>query len=393
MKNPINFFDAELVNNELWFSNKNFNALMKMNSETGETEMVSTFEGFPPEEENLHIKTILSGDLLIFIPYLKNTIHIWNIQKNCFEKSVDIDNKQSSVFIDAFKDDNDIIWILPNKLSDPIVLFDINKRTTSAFFGIKEESDSEISEEVGLWAGDISYHNNQIYIQANKTNICYSVDCNTKKVEKIVFNENFPIVSNSICDDKIYFSLSRMSDIFEWNAEKKSYIRYEIDNKLKQGECYYADIIKRENKLVIIPCHSDDIIIYDIEKREYEKLIFPENFERTNPNAMFAFYREKGNKIFVFPLGCNHLIKINTDDFTLSTVPIILSDSLKNHSEDMISNIFEKKYHSEIDENFAYKETMDMFINKLVSEETNDKKSDDDIAGEKIHNYIVSLFK
>ena len=72
---------------------------MKMNSETGETEMVSTFEGFPPEEENLHIKTILSGDLLIFIPHLKNTIHIWNIEKNCFEKSIVIDYEKSGYFL------------------------------------------------------------------------------------------------------------------------------------------------------------------------------------------------------------------------------------------------------------------------------------------------------
>ena len=98
MKNPINFFDAELINNELWFSNKNFNALMKMNSETGETEMVSTFEGFPPEEENLHIKTILSGDLLIFIPYKSNRIHIWDIDKNCFLKSVAIEYEKGGAY-------------------------------------------------------------------------------------------------------------------------------------------------------------------------------------------------------------------------------------------------------------------------------------------------------
>lgn len=392
MKNPINFFDAEFVDNELWFSNKNFNALMKMNSETGETEMVSTFEGFPPEEENLHIKTILSGDLLIFIPYLKNTIHIWNIQKNCFEKSVDIDNKQSSVFINAFKDDNDIIWILPSKLSDPIVLFDINKRTTSAFFGIKEESDSENISDVILWLISLKYQKNHIYINSTKNNICFYVDCNTKKTGKIILPDKFPVMSVFPCDDKIYFSLSRMSDIFEWNAEKKSYIRYEIDNKLKQGECYYADIIKRENKLVIIPCHSDDIIIYDIEKREYEKLIFPENFERTNPNVMFAFYREKGNEIFVFPLGCNHLIKINTDDFTLSTVLFALSDSFEKHSEDIINKVFEKNYHSGLDEFFAYKETLDMFINKLVSDDNTDIKTEEKNAGEQIHKYIVSLF-
>lgn len=393
MKNPINFFDAELINGEWWFSNLSFNALMKMNSESGETEMISTFEDLPADSENLHIKTIRYDNLLIFIPYKSNRIHIWDIEKNCFLKSIVIDCKQTGYFINAFKDDNDIIWILPNKLSDPIVLFDINKRTTSAFFGIKEESDSEISEEVGLWAGDISYHNNQIYIQANKTNICYSVDCNTKKVEKIVFNENFPIVSNSICDDKLYLSLLGTSDIFEYDAKTKSYERYEINNELKRGTIFYSNIIKVENKLVITPCHSDDVIIYDTEKREYEKLIFPENFERTNPNAMFAFYREKGNKIFVFPLGCNHLIKINTDDFSLSTMPFVLSDSLVRYSADMTESLFEKKYHSGLNEDFAYKETMDMFIDKLISEENNDKKSDDENAGEKIHNYIVSLFE
>lgn len=393
MKNPINFFDAELINNELWFSNKNFNALMKMNSETGETEMVSTFEGFPPEEENLHIKTILSGDLLIFIPHLKNTIHIWNIEKNCFEKSIVIDYEKSGYFIDAFKDDNDIIWIFLNKLSDPVILFDINKRETSTFYGIKKISDSEISEEVGLWAGDINYHNNQIYIQANKTNICYSVDCNTKKVEKIVFNENFPIVSNSICDDKFCLSLSGTSDIFEYDRNTKEYVRYEIDNKLKMGVYLYREIIKLNHNLIIIPCHSDGIIIYNTEKREYKKLVFPEGFKRTSPYSIFTFHRIIGNEIYVCPSGCNQLIKINTNDFTLSAVPFVLSDSLEKYSEDTINKAFEKHYHSELNEVFAYKETLGMFIDKLVSEKSSDDKSDDENAGERIHNYIVSLFK
>ena len=148
-----------------------------------------------------------------------------------------------------------------------------------------------------------------------------------------------------------------------------------------------------ENKLVITPCHSDDVIIYDTEKREYKKLTFPEGFERTSPYNICGFYKMSENEIIVFPARCNQLIKINTYDFSLSTMPFVLSDSLIKHSADMTESLFEKEYHSGLNEDFAYKETMDMFIDKLVSEETNDKKSDDDIAGEKIHNYIVSLFK
>jgi len=394
MKNPVNFFNAELVNNEWWFSNINFNALMKMNSESGETEMVSTFEGFPPEEENLHIKTIRFDNLLVFIPFFKNIIHIWNIEKNCFEKSVTIDYEKSRNFINAFKDDNDIIWIIPKRLSDAIILFDIEKRKVSSFDGIKEVSISENMGDVDLWTGSTNYQNNQIYIQANITNVCYSVDCNTQKIEKIVFSENFPVVSAYPYENKLYLSLLKTSDIFEYNIETKEYTRYEIGNEIKKEMhyCYYH-IIRKENKLIVTPCYSDNIIIYDIEDRKYEKLIFPEGFERTTVYSMCGFYKIKENGICVFPAGCNQFIKINTDDFTLSTVPIILSDSLKNYSEDMINNIFEKKYHSEIDENFAYKETMDMFINKLVSEETANKKNDETNAGEKIHNYIVSLFK
>ena len=67
MKNPVNFFDAELINGEWWFSNLSFNALMKMNSESGETEMISTFEDFPADSENLHVKAIRYDNLLIFI--------------------------------------------------------------------------------------------------------------------------------------------------------------------------------------------------------------------------------------------------------------------------------------------------------------------------------------
>ena len=148
-----------------------------------------------------------------------------------------------------------------------------------------------------------------------------------------------------------------------------------------------------ENKLVITPCHSDDVIIYDTEKREYKKLTFPEGFKRTGVYNICGFYKMSENEIIVFPARCNQLIKINTDDFSLSAMPFVLSDSLIKYSADMTESLFEKKYHSGLNEDFAYKETMDMFIHKLVSEENNDKKSDDENAGEKIHNYIVSLFE
>lgn len=390
MKNPINFFDAELINNEWWFSNLNFNALMKMNSESGETEMISTFEGIPLDEENLHIKTIISGDLLFFIPRYKNIIHIWNTKENHFEKSVVIDCEKSGFFINALKDNNDIIWIIPSKLSDPVIIFDINKRKISSLDITKEIADSENSGAVVIW-GD--YNNNHIYIQLDKKNICFSVDCNSKKVEKIVFPDRFIGLPFSAYDNKLYLSLYGTTDIFEWDTETKTYVRYEIDNELKRGLYPYSDIIKTENRLVIAPCHTDNVVVYDIENNEYEKLVFPEGFERTWPYNMSGFYRIKGNEICIFPLCCNQLIKVNTDNFTLSTLPILLSDSLKKYSDDMINGIFEKHYHSEINEDFAYKETMDMFIDKLVSEEIVDKKNNDDNAGEKIHNYIVSLFK
>ena len=200
-------------------------------------------------------------------------------------------------------------------------------------------------------------------------------------------------MSFSAYDNKLYLSLYGTTDIFEWDTETKTYVKYEIDNELKRGLYPYSDIIKTENRLVIAPCHTDNVVVYDIENNEYEKLVFPEGFERTWPYNMSGFYRIKGNEICIFPLCCNQLIKVNTDNFTLSTLPILLSDSLKKYSDDMINGIFEKHYHSEINEDFAYKETMDMFIDKLVSEEIVDKKNNDDNAGEKIHNYIVSLFK
>lgn len=391
MKNPINFFDAELINNEWWFSDFNFNALMKMNSETGETEMVSTFEGFPPEEENLHVKTFCFDNLLIFIPYLKNTIHIWNTENNCFEKSVVINYEKTGYFINAFKDENDIIWIIPNKPSDHVILFDIKKREVSAFDGIKEISASRNTDDTVIWA---DYNKGRLYIQVYRKNICFSVDCNSKKTERIVFPDKFLGLPFSAYDNKLYLSLLGTSDIFEWDTETKSYTRYKIQNELKRGSIFYGNIIKTENTLIITPCHSDDIIIYDTEKREYKKLTFPEGFERTHVYNMCGFYREKGSEIHIFPIRCNHLIKINTDDFTLSTVPFVLSDSLRKYSEDVLNSIFEKKYHSELDETFAYKETLDMFINKLVSEEADNKKAlTENNAGEKIHNYIVSLFK
>lgn len=390
MKNPVNFFDAELINNEWWFSNLSFNALMKMNSESGETEMISTFEDLSADSENLHVKTIRYDNLLIFIPYKSNRIHIWDIEKNGFLKSIVIDCKQTGYFINAFKDDNDIIWIIPNKLSDSIVLFDINKREISAFDGIKELSYSGNADDVIVWA---DHKNNNLYIQVYRKNICFSIECNSGKTEKIIFPDSFLGLPFSAYDNKLYLSLLGTSDIFEYDTRIKSYERYEINNELERGNIFYSNIIKVENKLVITPCHSDDVIIYDTEKREYKKLTFPEGFKRTSVYNICGFYKMSENEIIVFPARCNQLIKINTDDFSLSTIPFVLSDSLIKHSADMTESLFEKEYHSGLNEDFAYKETLDMFIDKLVSEETNDKKSDDENAGEKIHNYIVSLFE
>ena len=78
---------------------------------------------------------------------------------------------------------------------------------------------------------------------------------------------------------------------------------------------------------------------------------------------------------------------------SFSFIPnIILSDSFEKYSEDIINKVFEKNYHSGLDEFFAYKETLDMFINKLVSDDNTDIKTEEKNACEQIHKYIVSLF-
>ncbi len=394
MKNLINFFDAELIGNELWFSNLNFNALMKTDIRNGNTEIVSTFNDEDVLADDLHIKTIRYNDFLFFIPYSGNTIHVWNINNSCFENSIKLEQKSGNKWADAYMDNNNIIWMIPEDLSNSIVVVDAPKRTAQISDVMEHIRDFGDISSYTISTKCVDFQYNMLYIQIFRKNICFRIDCSLHTVKKYNFPDNVMATSfRAYNESTFYLYLYGNPNIFELDTIENNLKCHPINISVVNGTEPYWDTIRIGNKLLLIPCQSNDLILYDTQKQCQNKIELPETVKRCKPDALFGFYKLIDNIIYLFPKGCNELVAVNTTDYTTFSIRFILSEEDNVKAADTMNRIFEKHYASELNEAFAYTDTMNMFLEKLVATDSTNETCSESNIGYAIHRYIMDTIK
>jgi len=306
-------YDAYKEQNFIWFSAIDHNGLYKLNIDNNEMVKLAEFS----EEDNifdLHRKIIVYNRTLYFIPLKGKGISKYHLDTHEMEYFIPDDRNEihaSNAFLD-----NNVIWILPRNLSQPLYEFNIvhkkfhqhkewNEKIlklyglennhilslASSCFADKtmmtviSNTPYVIKTSMQTWKIEtycisnkyrlrgIAYDSGNYWITLSKGGSILYVDINGKKINMIDLDTSSNAAfMNIIADDQSVIILpSKDTKIYRIDKKlNQSYI-YDIDmrqNLAKKHLSWCMGWLKDEDGLYILPCAGDEIEKYDINKEK-----------------------------------------------------------------------------------------------------------------------------
>ncbi|ADL34921.1 hypothetical protein bpr_I2188 [Butyrivibrio proteoclasticus B316] len=242
----------------------------------------------------------------------------------------------------------DYVYFLPYQF-DQIVL--MNKYSGEIEY-ISLETDSAISEDGLFCAGR----------NDTKSDVVTCFDYSSNKLFKISFTNRECLTSHYPSDIQKplyvyectdgYYILTISGDVFYWE-EKNSNVRQVYNNLSSERDntIPFASICVKNNKLWIMPCYSEDIVLVDLNNGSTKKCIdYPCDFHYKKNNRMSNYTRaveingttyfamHTGNYIFgVNENGNGEFINVIWPDDTMLIDQWLLSNDIVNEGEMKLS--------------------------------------------------------
>jgi hypothetical protein len=396
MTEYVNFFDGYIENDELWFSNIRFNALMKMNIKTGDTEMISVFPGRERESENLHCRVIKAGDRLFFIPYISNIVHVWDLKKGAFLPNIEIGPEENAKYVAAAVDDENKLWIVPENLLKPIVIIDTGRCEIADRVNIPDVTTPE-RPTAGLETDlkNVVFYGNTFFIQSYRENGLWKLGCADRSTKFYEFAGVYrPVSLNTFDGENFYFFNYPDNRLMMWNMRDNSVRIISRGYPFVDGRNPFGGILKTNDGFLFVPCHCDSFCAFDPQTYAITELPLPENFKRCSPFALTVYHKVYQDKLYLFPRSGNELLVMDTGKTVISEISYKYPESFVSYAEDVLQRIFDKYYEgSSVYESFLYDETLGRFLDKVVTgDESSSSKQQPSNAGRQIHEFVKKRY-
>jgi hypothetical protein len=297
----LSLCDGYLEDNNLWFSNCNFNALCRINLNSMAIEVIDTFQKRKKWKKKLHRKIIGYNDFFYLIPNCGNEIDIYNrITKEQTFAKIPEDFLQNDEYVvsNAFII-TDCIWIFPWYSYQPIIVYEINEnqffQETVLTHKLKDFNGTVFSYKSVFLDKDCFW---MTILQSNYI-ICYN--WKTKKIKEFRINmDNLYSIYKS--NEKIWLGT--------WNTEVISVWNYKT-NQLKQMKTganinpfFHPIVINNE---VYILSKSEEII-HLLEKRVKKIHIEPKGI-KIYTKFSFIYTCVYSNNLFLLPYQMKYMIR------------------------------------------------------------------------------------
>lgn len=394
MMNTITYYDGCIIGNEIWFSNLSYNALMKTNINSGETNLIAEFPCFEASATNLHSRVLRFENKLYFIPWLSNIIHIWSLSMNKFLPEIKLKGiTEHNNFVDAYQDENHNIWIIPSYISDPILILDTNSDTiidcvivSSAF------SDKSSINDLITGQKNIVCNNNTLYIHAYRDLLTISIDMATRKTEFFRFPEKYTVLSMQLENNDNFILLTAEGMLCKWNVKSDTVEKIPIKYNYYPLRYPFLDVIPLEEYYLLIAGHCDDFYLISKKNEDQKVLSKSSKTQRCNTNSLSGKSYVINNILYIAPRGNNGLIKIDLLTFECECLPYVLSKELLDHSEQIILKRFVSDYTDNVvSETILFDKSIDIFLDHVVKDNPQPIKETYSLSGVNIYNKIKEL--
>lgn len=302
----------------LWFTPMNFNALMRMNKETEEIELV----GFFPEEQAFGFRLFSDiakcGNKLYFAPRSAKKIAVYDLE-TCGFSAVCFDEKfceNSSVKFYSIAVDNDILYFFPYGYSAVLAYYISSNSITYLTDWVNPIKQSKYYKSQYGYFRKYKIVDRKIYLPCVCTNAIVVLDLDSKKFQLIELKDT-DICFHSICytENKLWLSSYLGSVVCILDLLDNSIESIEIPYMDGMENTYnYRDICSFNDKVVLFPYLAQNIVAIDINTKNIEIV---ENYDTPKQICNFVVHFTNAincyGKIYATDLQNKSLVVYNND--------------------------------------------------------------------------------
>ena len=335
--------------NNVWFSNINFNGLFKVDLNSGFVELIHKFRNLEVDKKLAHRHVFKEKSELIFMPWFDNKIIIYDLETQT-ESIVEVpmENGESEFLGNAFRTDG-VIWLFPGYSKNKVFCYDIEKKCLMVHEKLSQVI-LRMTEGENVY---LQYKNHEKYVTMcipNKNIIC-NINLDTLKNQIIKIDNNAIEIIFAVYDGKDYWFIGRNNaNIYQWNPQYDVWTEYYAGNNKKTdswGEVFYTEHVFYDKGIIMPSFYATNITKVNKEKRIVEKAFdYPIDFkiikERVN-GPVFVEAVRYGKEICFIPYRGSQIVCYDWKKEKVRGIELAISEENIPYLEELIRKKIKKE--------------------------------------------------
>lgn len=285
------------INDDIWFPNIEFNALMKINKLTGELQIVDKFPHYDIHCQWLYSTVYRVKDKLVFIPCASDEIAIYDIPTGKMDVTV-LDRKilgeQKPNFASAYVY-KQYVYMFPVR-AKRMVRYDVEKNLVSYLENDLNSVIGNLPKNATCFYQQYEVVDKKIYIPFAELNAVGIFDIDDESFDIKYLNIKGGCATINYAEQYFYLTSWKEAKIYRWNKETgeiKTYTNF--PKEFAGGELTFSFAFFMEDKLLLFPHFGNMVISFDIRS---EKISEEQRIESSDEAAMFTYLAKKYDEYY-----------------------------------------------------------------------------------------------
>lgn len=349
------------IENEIWFPNFNFNALVKLEKSSGKIRVIDRFPNFSIEKRSLYSTVCHVKDWLVFVPYNSDEIVSYNIRTKEFVSAL-LDQKyvgeRREYFLSAYVHDRSV-YMFP-MAAKCLVRYDVYDR--SAVYLTDPYIDS-IPETSFCFGQEFEVVDKKVYLPFLNVNAVAVLDVQKERLDirNLQFGEGCSTINYG--GGFFYLASTGKGELYRWEMGTGDVEIYHFPKELEAVEYAFLCSCRREDKLLFFPDMGNMVVSFDIRSGKMREE------RRINEPTITFFIKE--NVILMEHM--NHLCSFSYSAGKLSFAPYLQMDDPYNR-EEILRFLLQEGYFGVLTEEDISLEDYVKVLKRMDSKQKADRK-------------------
>lgn len=355
----LRYYGYVEINDDIWFANQFFNALIKLNKLTGKIQIVDKFPDYEIGCIGLYSTVLRVDENLIFVPNKSEKIVAFNIKTKKFSIApLDLDKvgKKEFYFLNAYVY-KQYVYMFPVE-ADCLIRYNVVENTIKYIFFPNAISVLKLKI---YFIKQYEVIDKKIYIPFAELNAIAIFNPQNEDLRIVYLNIEGGCSSINYLEGYFYLAASKTAKIYQWDEDTGEIKIYDdFPGRFEADGYIFLDTCVIEGGIFFFPFFSNMIISFDISS----KIIYEQKQIYNVKDECKVYFAKKIRDVYyVLSADMDDLCILKYRDQKIELKPIYMQDNTYNRKE-IGEFLLTNKYYDSFVES---ENTLEQYIDLLVS--------------------------